>query len=173
MKTLPLRAEELTDQLLTVLDVDIQHLTDSIASLDQLREFVVKQDNDALSRLLNTIQAKTTAYRQNELKRQSLRRELALLLGCDAAAATLSRLEAELAGTHKHEIGSRKTKLRTLANRLKVEFAGTQRLLGDCTRFNRMLLKSIFQMARPGTATYTAAGSAKRQADNMFIDVQY
>ncbi len=173
MNTLPLRTEELMDQLLAVLDVDIQHLEDSIALLDRLRELVIKQDNESLGQLLNTIQSKTTVYRNNELKRQALRRELALLLGCDMATATLSRLEAELTGPRKVEISSRKTTLRTLANRLKTEFAGTQRLLADCTRFNRMLLKSIFQMARPETATYTAAGAAKRQADNVFINVQY
>ncbi|MHC4551152.1 MAG: flagellar export chaperone FlgN [Planctomycetota bacterium] len=170
--TLP-DADRRIDQLLAVLDTDIRHLEDSLAVLEQLRKLIVKQDHDELGRLLGSIQSESTQYRSNELKRQTLRNELANLYRCEISEITLSRFENELTGEKKRQVTEKKTKLRTLTTLLKKEHANTQRLLIECARFNRSLLNGIFGMARPQSTTYNAAGSTQRQTDNVFMNMQF
>lgn len=170
--TLP-DADRRIDQLLAVLDNDIQHLEDSLAVLDRLRKLIVTQDHDALGRLLTSLQAESTQHRSNEMKRQTLRKELANLYRCEIGQITLSRFENELTGERKQQIAEKKIKLRTLAGLLKKEHANTQRLLIECARFNRSLLNGIFGMARKQTTTYNAAGSTQRQTETVFMNVQF
>ena len=173
MKTLTPDIEMRIGQLLGVLDTDIRHLEDSLAALDQLRRLVVKQDHDGLNHLLSSIQNETRSYHGNEQKRLVLRNELARLCHCDPQQITLSRFEAELTGDKRQQVVERKTKLRTLAARLKNEHAATSRLLADCARFNRTLLNSLLNLGRPQTATYNAAGTAQRQTNTIFMDMQF
>jgi hypothetical protein len=173
MSALTLEIEEIIDQLIVILDRDIRHLEDNIAILDQLRRLVVKQDNAALSQLLESIQSETKNYRENELKRQALRKELAVMFGCSIEQTTLSRIEGHLAQEKRIEIVKRKSKLRTLAGLLKKEYLSTQMLLADCARFNRMLLKNIFEAGRPESITYSPRGAAQRQADMVFMNLQF
>jgi hypothetical protein len=173
MKTLTLEIEEIIDQLIVILDRDIRHLEDNIATLDQLRRLVVKQDNTALSQLLGSLQSQAKNYRENELTRQTLRSELAFMFGCSVEQITLSRIEEQLAQEKRTEIIKRKSKLRILAGLLKKEYLSTQMLLADCARFNCMLLKSIFEAGRPESTTYSPRGAAQRQADTVFMNLQF
>ena len=172
MKTITLETEELMQQLLAVLDIDIQHLEANIAAMDQLRRLVVKQDENALKQLLSNLQSETSRYRANESKRQALRKELAIVYGCSPQDITLSRFSAELSGDMKLQFAQRRSTLQALSGRMKKEHANTYRLLADCARFNRMLLKSIFNMGRNESTTYNAAGSAQRQTNTMFMNIQ-
>lgn len=172
MKIQPLNTEDTLRQFLVVLDADIQGLEQNIATLDQLRRLVVKKDGDGLSQLLSLLQSQHQNYHDNELKRNRLRKKLAASYGCPVEQMTLSGLGAMLDKPTKRELTERKLKLRQLTIRLKKEHTSTQRLLKNCARFNRMLLKSIFDMARPGSTTYNAAGSTQRQMDNVFMNVQ-
>lgn len=172
MKTLTLESEDILDQFMGVLDMDIQQLEKNIAVLDQLRCLVVKQDNDGLSQLLNKIQSEVKGHHENGLKRLALRKELAFSYGCDIEQLTLSRLETVLPGQKKLQVSQRKIKLQTLSARLKKEYENTQRLLSDCARFNRLLLKSIFNLGRSEATTYNAAGSTRRQMNAVFMDTR-
>ena len=172
MKILTLETEDMMHQLLAVLDTDIQHLEANITALDQLRRLVVKQDEEALKQLLSNLQSGTGRYRENESKRQALRQELAMIYDCDAKEITLSRFAAELSGEMKIQFAQRKAKLQTLTSLMKKEHANTFRLLTDCARFNRMLLKSIFNIGRNEATTYNAAGSTQREMNTMFMNFQ-
>ncbi len=172
MKTLMLETEDIMNELLAVLDTDIQHLEANITALDQLRRLVVKQDEDALKQLLSSLQSEAGRYRENESRRQALRRELAVASDCAVEEITLSRFAAELSGEMKFQFTRRKEKLQSLASLMKKEHANTFRLLTDCARFNRMLLKSVFNIGRNETTTYNAAGSPQRQMNTMFMNCQ-
>jgi len=160
-------------QLLAVLDNDIVSLEGNLTRLDELRRLVIKQDTDSLTRLLETIRAEAGLSRNNELRRQSLRMKLAERMACELKETTLSKIEKQSPDTLRGQVAERKYKLQTLTARLKKEYAATQTLLADCARFNRMLLKSVFQNGPSEAVTYSAAGTARRQADTVFMNMQF
>ena len=173
MKKGTIEIENKVDQLLVVLDRDIRHMQESLSRLDELRGLVVKRDDASLGKLLESIQSESNSYKNNELKRQLLREELAIALDCSLGQMTLSRLEAELSEGKKTEVAERKTKLQTLAKKLKKEHLSTVMLLSDCARFSSLLLKSIFELGGTGVMTYSPRGFAERQTNTAFVNLQF
>ena len=173
MKTAAIEIENKVDQLLVVLDRDIHRMEETLSRLNELRSLVVKQDDTSLRQLLENIQAESNSYKDNELKRQTLREELAIMIGCGLEQMTLSRLEAELFGWRKTEVAERKAKLQTLVRKLKKEHFSTAILLSDCARFNSVLLKSIFELGGTGVMTYSPRGFAERQTNTAFVNLRF
>ena len=173
MKTATVEIEDKVAQLLAVLDRDIQHVTENLSRLNELRGLVVKRDDVSLYKLLEGIKSEANRYKENELKRKLLRKELAIALNCGLEQTTLSRLEAELSGKNKAEVTERKTKLQTIIEELKKEYLSTTILLSDCARFNSVLLKSVLEFGRTGTITYNPKGFAKHQAGLGFVNLQF
>lgn len=150
------------DELLIILDKDAQHIQESLSRLNELRGLVIKRDDAALGKLLGSIQSESNSYRSQELKRQSIRKELATALDCSLEQMTLSRLEEVLPEEKKAQVTERKDKLRLLAEELKKEYLSTTMLLSDCARFNSLLLKTIFGLGKTGMVYYNSNGAAKR-----------
>lgn len=173
MKATAIEIEEKVNELLVILDKDIQHIQQSLSRLDELRSLVVKRDEAALGKLLKSIQAESSSYTSNELKRQSIRKELAIAFGCEPKQMTLSRLEATLPEEKKGQVAQRKTKLRALTEELKKEHLSTVLLLSECSRFNSLLLKSILGLGKTGSITYNSDGRTKRQTDTAFVNLQF
>lgn len=173
MKTAPIKIEDKVDKLLAVLDSDILHMQESLSRLNKMRSFVVKRDDTSLAKLLEGIQNESKNYKNNELNRRLIRKDLAIVLGCAAEQITLSRLENELAGAKKVQITERKTVLRSLIKKLKREHLSTKMLLSDCARFNKALLKGIFELGKTGTITYDSTGSTKSQTGTAFVDMRF
>ncbi len=172
MKTAAIEIEDKVNQLLAVLDNDIRHIQNNLSRLNELRGFIVKRDDASLQKLLENIRSESGGYRENELKRNSLRKELAAALGCDFRQMTLSRLEAELPDEMKLQVAQKRTELKTLAEKLKNEHISTVMLLSDCARFNSTLLKSVLELGRTGTITYSSRGFVRRQDDSAFMNLQ-
>ncbi len=173
MKPAVIKIENKVDQLMDVLDRDIQHVQDTLSRLNELRGLVIKRDDASLGKLLESIRSETDSYKDIESKRQSLREELAIALGCDIGQMTLSRLEAELSGGKKAGVTERRAKLQTLAGKLKKEHLRTTMLLSDCARFNGVLLKSVLELGQAGTITYSPSGSTERQTDSAFVNLRF
>lgn len=150
------------DELLAVLDEDTRHIQKSFSWLDELRSLVIKRDDVALSKLLQTIQAESDSYVKNVQQRQALRKDLANALGGEVEQITLSRLAAIVPEGKKAQVTGIKTKLRTLVEQLKKEHLSIALLLSDCARFNNLLLKAIFDLSKTGTVYYSPNGAAKR-----------
>jgi hypothetical protein len=165
--------EDKVDGLLVVLDKDIRHIQESLSRLDELRSLVIKRDDAALGELLEKIRAESDSYAANESNRQSVRKELAIVLECDLEQMTLSKLEAALSEEKKTQVAQRKTKLRSLTKELKKEHLSTVLLLSECARFNRLLLSSIFDLGKIGTITYDSNGAASRQTGAGFVNMQF
>lgn len=172
-QTVDIEIEDCVNQLLTVLDHDIDYLEANIARLNELRALVVKQDSQSLSTLLAAIQSAAKRYQGNELKRQMLRVRLAALLSCSPKEITLTRMETHVTNGRNADIASRKNRLQALTGLLKKEYLGVQMLLADCARFNRLLLKIIFETGRSETITYKPTGAAQRQTDTVFMNLQF
>jgi len=173
MKATAIEIEDKVDELLTFLDEDSRHIQESLLKLNELRSLVIKRDTAALGRLLESIQAESDSYRSHELKRQSIRKDLANALGCNLEQMTLSRLEANLPKEKKEQVILRKTKLKSLINELKKEHLSTTLLLSECARFNNMLLKSIFDLGKTDVVYYDSNGATRRQTDTAFVNLQF
>jgi uncharacterized coiled-coil protein SlyX len=173
MKATAIEIEGKVDELLVVLDKDIQHIQDSLSRLNELRSLVIRRDDAGLGKLLESIQSESDDYKIHELKRQSIRKELAIAFGCNLEQMTLSRLEAILAEEKKVQVAKRKKKLRSLTEELKKEHLSTALLLSECARFNSLLLKSIFGFGKAGMIIYSSDGSTKRQADTAFVNLRF
>ena len=159
--------------LLAVLDREIDGLKAAIERLTELRQLVIKQDTESLSRLLARIRNESGGLEDNERRRGLLRRQLAAALEWPVEAVTLTTLAERAEGPLQNDILERKTRLQTLAQTLQKEYTSTRLLLSDCARFNRLLLKSIFEAGRPsGATTYTPAGHTQRQSETVFMNMQ-
>ncbi len=173
MKATAVEIEDKVDELLAALDKDSQHIQESLLKLNELRSLVVKRDDAALGRLLESIQAESGSYRSHELKRQSIRKDLADALGCNLEQMTLSSIEASLPEEKKAQVTRMKAKLKSLIMELKKEHLSTALLLSECTRFNNLLLKSIFDLGKSDVVYYNSNGATRRQTDTSLVNLQF
>jgi len=173
MKATAIDIEDKVDELLAVLDKEVEHIQESLSRLNELRSLVVKRNDAALGKLLESIRVESDNYRNHESKRQSIRKKLAIALDCSFKQMTLSRLEAALPKEKKAEVTKRKDILRSLTKELKKEHLSTAMLLSDCARFNGLLLKSIFDLGKTETVIYNSNGDTKRQTDVAFVNLQF
>jgi hypothetical protein len=173
MEAVAPQIEQKVDDLLAVLDKDIRHIRDCLSELNELRSSIVKRDDAALGRLLDKVQLASDSYAANEKRRQSIRKELADILGCRFEQMTLSRLESELPKEKTSKIARRTAELRPLVKELKREHTSTMLLLSECARFNGLLLAGILDMGKSGTLVYSPKGAASQQSDNVFVNVHF
>jgi hypothetical protein len=166
-------AEDKVGELLLCLDRDIQYIQQNLSRLNELRGLVIKRDDASLGKLLESIRAESDNYTANESKRQSLRKELADTFGCDIRQMTLSSLEDRLSEEGRAQVTRTKTKLRLLVKEFKKEHLSTALLLLECSRFNNLLLKSIFDLGKTAMVYYNSDGSAKRHSDTAFVNLQF
>ncbi len=173
MKTATIEIEEKVDELLACLDTDVKHMQESLANLNELRSMVIKRDDTALGKLLENIQAGANRYGANESNRQSIRKDLANILGCGIEQMTLSTLVSCLPEAKRERMTQMQTKLRALAEELKKEHSSTGMLLSECSRFNSLLLRSVFDLGQTGAVYYNSNGATKRQVDTAFMNLQF
>jgi hypothetical protein len=173
MKTATIEIEEKVDELLACLDTDVKHMRESLANLNELRSLVIKRDDAALGKLLESIQAGANPYGDNESNRQAIRQDLANILGCDIGQMTLTTLASCLSEAKREQITEMQTKLRALTGELKKEHFSTAMLLSECSRFNNLLLRSVFDLGQTGAVYYNSNGATKRQVDTAFMNLQF
>jgi serine phosphatase RsbU (regulator of sigma subunit) len=156
-----------------VLDKDVQHIQESLSRLIELRSLVVKRDDVTLSKLVDKIRCESDRYAANELKRQSIRKELAIELGCSLEQMTLSRLEAALPNERRAQVARMKAKLESLSRELRKEHLNTTLFLSECARLNSMLLNSVFGLGKASALVYDSNGAPMRQTDKAFVNLRF
>jgi hypothetical protein len=172
MKATAVPIEDKVHRLLVCLDRDVQHMQESLQQLDEMRRLVIKRDEAALSKLLESIQGASDDYRNQESNRKAIRKELAESLGYDIERMTLSALESCVPEAQRHQLTQMKTKLRLLSAELKKEYFSTALLLSECARFNNMLLKGILGIGKTESVHYKSNGQTKRNIDTAFVNLQ-
>ena len=165
--------ENKVDELLLCLEKDIEHIEKNLLYLNDLRSLVIKRDDAALGKLLDSIRDESESHTKHEVKRQSIRKELADYFSCGMEKMTLSMLSAKLPETHKIQISKNREKLKVLVEELKKEYSSTVMLVSECARFNNLLLKSIFNLGKTGAIYYDANGTAKRQNSTTLVNMQF
>jgi hypothetical protein len=172
MEATSISIDDKIDELLAVLDTDIRHIQQNLSYLNELRSLVIKRDDAALSKLLELIRGRSDGNLRHELKRQSVRKELAGALGWSLEQVTLSALGSGLPKEKREQVTRKKEQLSSLIKELKKEHLSTALLLSECARINRTLLKEIFNMGNSGTVYYGSNGAAKRQSEMAFVNLQ-
>jgi hypothetical protein len=172
MKAAAAPIEDKVDQLLVCLDKDVRHMQESLLKLNEMRRFLIKRDEAALGELLESIQADADSYREHELNRKSILKELADCLGCSFEQVTLSALQAIFPEEKNDQLTRIKENLRSLAAELKKEYLNTTLLLSECARFNNMLLKGIFDLGKSDLVHYNSNGVTRRQIETAFVNLQ-
>ena len=173
MKAATIEIEEKVDELLVCLKTDVRHIQESLSNLNELRSLVIKRDDAALERLLENIRAESNRYANHESTRQSMRKELAGILGCNFEQVTLSALKAYLPEAKREQVTQVQTELKALTRELKKEHFRTSLLLSECARFNSLLLRSVFDLGQTGAVYYNSNGATKRQMDTAFMNLQF
>jgi len=161
------------DELLVVLDNDIQYISRSLSHLDQLRSLVIKRDHEELGRLLENIRKEADIGTVNELKRQSIRKQLAAALDCRADQLRLSMLKSLLPKEMAAQVSRRREQLLDLTEQLRRQYQSTAMLVSECARLNRMLLDSVFNLRTADAVTYDANGTPARQTDTAFVNLHF
>jgi len=172
MKAAVASIEDKVDRLLACLDQDLQHMQESLLQLNEMRRLVIKRDEAALGKLLESIQAGAGCYRDHELNRKSIRKELADNLCCGIEQITLSALHEYLPEAKKDQVILMKAKLTSLSMELKKEYLSTALLLSECARFNNLLLKGIYDLGKTESIHYNSNGETRRQIDAAFVNLQ-
>jgi hypothetical protein len=172
MKATATVMEDKVDEMLAILDKDVEHIQQNLSQLNELRSLIIKRDDAALGKLLESIQVSSDTCRSRQLKRQKIRKELANALGCSPQQVTLSSLEAALPGEKKNHLARMKARLGPLVKELKKEHLSTALLLSECARFNGLLLRSIFDLRKIEPVTYNSDGAARQQADAAFLNLK-
>ena len=165
-KMAAMEIENKIDEMLKCLDVDIEHLQINLSRLNELRSLVIKRDDVQLMKLLNDIQMESDSYREHEFKRQMIRRRLANLLGCGIEKVTLSNIAAMLAEEKRNFVNAKKAQIKSLVESFKSEYASTIILVSECSRFNKMLIKNIFEPSKTGSVYYKPNGKVREHRDN-------
>jgi len=172
MKTIESEIEEKIDELLACLETDVRHMQESLSYLNELRGLVIKRDDVALGRLLESIRTRSDSFAGHERKRQSKRKELANMLGCKLEQITLSELATRVPQGARERVSAMQAKLRSLAEELKKEHMSTSMLLSECARFNGLLLRSVFDLGRTGAVYYNSNGATKRHVDTALMNLE-
>jgi len=172
MKAAVVGIEDKVDRLLACLDQDVQHMQESLLQLNEMRRLVIKRDEAALGKLLESIQTEAGCNRDHELNRKSIRKELADSLGFGIEQMTLSTLQEFLPEAKKDHVIRIKAKLISLSAELKKEYLSTALLLSECARFNNLLLKGVFNLGKTESLHYNSNGETRRQIDMAFVNLQ-
>lgn len=172
MRTIESEIEEKVDELLACLDIDARQMQESLSHLNELRSLVIKRDETALGRLLESIRAGSGSYADHELDRQSKRKELANMLDCKLEQITLSELALRVPQGTRERVSAMQTKLGSLAEELRKEHVSTSILLCECARFNSLLLRSVFDIGHTGAVYYNSNGATKRHVDTTLMNFE-
>lgn len=172
MKTSAFEIEDKVDELLICLDKDIENLQKNLSNLDELRSLVIKHDDVALGQLLEKIRAESDSYKKHEINRQSIIEQLSKYFNCNIKDVTLSKLGEFVPEAKKNHIIQSRIKLKTLTGKLRKENSRTALLLSECARFNKLLLKSIFNIGNTEAVFYNANGAARKRDERAFVNLQ-
>lgn len=173
MRAIASEIEDKVDELLVCLDTDVRNMQESLSHLNELRSLVIKRDDAALGKLLEGIQAGSDQHGAHESHRQSIRRGLAEMIGCNFEQMTLSALASYLPESRRGQVVEMQTKLRELIEELKKEHSSTTLLLSECARLNSLLLRTVFDLGHTGAVYYNSSGATKRQVDTAFMNLQF
>jgi hypothetical protein len=158
----------LISELMKVLDTDAGNIEVTLGRLDNLRAAVIKRDEDALKILLGTISSEDDVYSSVEVHRYEVRSMIATCLGWEIERVNLSNLKQVVSEEVGSLLSEKQVRLQTLSSKLRREHEGTSALLRECSRLNKILLRSILKTGKE-TVTYNNRGTASWESRRRLV----
>lgn len=161
---------EKIDRLIEALSIDQRHLQHALCRLGELRDYMIKNDVTSLEQMLKTIRMESDAHLANEYIRQSLRKDLSVMLGIEFSELTLVRIAEFVTNPRKYRLLEKRSELKGLAADLKVQYQATAMLIKESARVNKLLLNSLMNSNSDSNVTYNAKGYTSRETGNVFMN---
>jgi hypothetical protein len=153
---------QLTAELFAFLDDSILSMQRMLGKLNELREAVIRRDQNTLQQMSDQMPEMTVLQDGMQRRQRQLCHAFAGPLNCPAEKITMSYLALFLESSKADELKTKQRLLQELVGRLSRERRATELLLRECERLNRMILDGIIGKANQ-TCTYGSAGRVQRQ----------
>lgn len=163
--------ESAIQELLEFLDASADSVQQMLNMLSELRAALIRRDEPALRLMQDALPQIAAEKQQNELHLRQICRKFAMAMDCPAEQINLTRLAAALPVPQQSQVLKKQQSLQSLVNRLSVEHRGTESLLRECERLNRLLLTSILGK-RNQTLTYTSTGQSRRELHRSIVSMR-
>ncbi len=158
----------LIKELVSVLDKDAANIEVTLERLDRLRGAVIKRDQEDLKVLLGTISSEEDVYSQVEAHRYEVRSMIATCLGWEIERVNISNLKQVVSEDIGRLLSDKQVRLNALTSKLRKEHEGTSALLRECSRLNKMLLRSLLNNGKE-TITYNNRGAASWESRRRLV----
>ena len=159
------------DRLIDAFDKDIKHLDYTLDMLTNIRERVIKRDEDLLKQILGQVKTELENYALKEQVRNQIRAQIASIIGCNPIEANISKITEYANDTQKKVLVDKQSQLRKLVTKLKDEHLSTVMFLQTCAKINEGMLKSMFRNRE--TASYDSRGRTKYSRHGGVVNLQY
>lgn len=166
-RQLELRVQELLD----FLDQSVDSVRDMLSMLNAFRAALIRRDDSALRQMQDHLPEVAAQRRQTDYRLERLMLEFADLLQCPAGEVRLTRIALALPPSQRSQVQEKQRALQTLVNRLHIEHRGTELLLRECERLNRLLLDGMIGK-RNQTLTYTPHGQSRREMHRSIVSMR-
>ena len=165
------RIEIIAAQMTAVLQEDAKNLQAALTRLNDLRASLLKRDPASLEDLLAVIKSQQDAYAINESRRNELRAQAAIELGCPIQEMNISRLIPHIGQRTSTRLLAAKAQIQELTAKLRTEYFATASLLSECARFNRQLVNALLG-GKSQVTTYNCRGNHSQQLKSAMVNLQ-
>jgi len=166
-RQLELRVQELLD----FLDQSVDSVRDMLSMLNAFRAALIRRDDSALRQIQECLPAIAIQRQQTDCRLERLISEFAHLLQRPVSQVNLTRIGSFLPPSQRSQVQEKQRALQTLVNRLHIEHRGTELLLRECERLNRLLLDGMIGK-RNQTLTYTPHGQSRREMHRSIVSMR-
>ena len=149
------------ENLFVFLDDSISSTRQMLEKLTELRAAVIRRDEKSLQQISEQMPELSSGRDSMQQYQRQICDSFAGVLNCPPEKVTLSYISEFLKSAKKIEMKTKQQLLRELISRLSGERLGTELLLRECERLNRMVLDGIIGRANQ-TCTYGSAGRIQR-----------
>jgi|FrelakmetLWP11LW_1041352.scaffolds.fasta_scaffold42399_2 hypothetical protein len=166
-RQLELRVRELFD----FLDQSIGSVQEMLSMLNVFRAALIRRDESTMRQMQDNLPTIAAQRQQTDSHLERLTSEFAHLLQCPVDQVSLTRIALSLPLSQRLQVQEKQQMLQSLVNRLHVEHRGTELLLRECERLNRLLLDGMIGK-RNQTLTYTPHGQSRREMHRSIVSMR-
>lgn len=160
------------DELLVVLDKDIELIQNSLVRIGELRECLIRRQQETMDSVLGMVRADAEQRSANDIVRERIRAELSGILGCDVKKMTIGALGNYLSEQQRDRLFEKRGTLLILTKKLSKEYLLTQKLVKTYSKLHRRFFEKVFYSKNKNQSVYNSSGQVDRDADSSFMNVK-
>jgi len=161
--------QDLTGQLLEVLDEEISLLVLRQSQLERLRTAILDREDSAMEKLMEEMAEVQHKQASTDACLERLRKSLGSLLGYNGDELQLADLVESLPGQLGAAVAQRRRQILSLLEKARKQQLETSLLLYESSRINRLILSTLFPQSEP-VLTYDQEGQNLWRSGTGLID---